>query len=55
MISRLTCCQPAGEARLFGAQHVGLTGGEPRLYPQFERMKGIILEVDYKLSFASNA
>jgi MoaA/NifB/PqqE/SkfB family radical SAM enzyme len=42
------------EARLFGAQHVGLTGGEPRLHTQFERLTNIILEADYKLSFVSN-
>jgi molybdenum cofactor biosynthesis enzyme MoaA len=43
------------EARLFGVRHVGLTGGEPRLHPQFERLIEIILEADYKLSFVSNA
>ena len=42
------------EGRLFGAQHVGLTGGEPCLHPQFERLTDIILEADFKLSFISN-
>jgi len=42
------------EARLFGAQHVGLTGGEPSLHPQFERLTDIILEAYYTLSFVSN-
>lgn len=42
------------EARPFGLQRVALTGGEPRLHPQFERIVESIVQAGFSWHFVSN-
>ena len=42
------------QALPFGANHVGLTGGEPHLYPGFEKMVDKIVAYGYTWHFVSN-
>lgn len=42
------------EATQFGAQHIALTGGEPCLHPQFEKMVDAIVRYGYTWHFVSN-
>jgi MoaA/NifB/PqqE/SkfB family radical SAM enzyme len=42
------------EARPFGPKHVVLTGGEPHLHPEFDRLVEIVHEAGYTWSFVSS-
>jgi MoaA/NifB/PqqE/SkfB family radical SAM enzyme len=42
------------EALPFGANHVGLTGGEPHLHPEFEAMVDKIVAYGYTWNFVTN-
>jgi pyruvate-formate lyase-activating enzyme len=42
------------DARLFGARHAALTGGEPGLHPQFGELVGMLDRAGYTWHFVSN-
>ena len=42
------------EGRRYGVKQVGLTGGEPGMHPEFERLVGMIVEAGYTWSFTTN-
>ena len=42
------------EAKPFGVRHIALTGGEPRLHPQFEQIVAMVVGAGYTWSFVSN-
>ena len=42
------------QAMIFGAKHVGLTGGEPYLHPEFSTIIKTIVEYGYTWGFVSN-
>lgn len=42
------------EARSYGSRHVSLSGGEPHLHPEFEKIVEIIVQYGYSWHFGSN-
>lgn len=42
------------EARLYGAHHIALTGGEPGLHPQFAELVALWVQAGYTWHFVSN-